>query len=113
MNFSYSKNIFNSFYRNMANNKNSMKFLNSNTNSKRSLIFFYNKFHFSNIILLTNILSGKGLSTMMLNKNQCLPAEMKNGENEFLDTLSLEPFNQTKLNILIGLLQFNKCKNNF
>ncbi len=108
MNFSYSRNLFNSFYKNIANNKNSMKYFNSKINSMKSLNFFSNKMHFSNMIILSNILlSGKIAS---IANGKCLSNEIISNETTLAINPIKEKLNDLNTNILNEFIQINDCK---
>jgi len=108
MNFSYSRNIFNSFYRNIANNKNSMKFFNSRINSLKSLNFFSNKIHFSNMIILSNILLSRKI-TSAINSNS-LSNEITTSESTLANKSLEEILNELNSKIQIEFVKINNCK---
>jgi hypothetical protein len=108
MNFSNSRNVFNSFYRNIAKNKQSMKFFNTNLNSKKSLIYFSNRFHFSTLLTLSTIISGKSFGAIFSSKyvlgelkdKECMETKDSNSSSEF------EFSNRS----LIDIAVLNNCK---
>lgn len=100
MNFSNSRTFFNSFYKNIANNKNSMKYFNSKLNSMKSLNFFSNKLNFSRMIILSNVLLGTRL-TSILNANSLAtetnttePNSAKKTMNDLINELNSKFLNE-------------------
>ena len=108
MNFSYSKNFFNSFYKNIANNKNSMKYFNTKINSMKSLNFFSNKMHFSSMIILANIILGKRLASIV-NANS-LSTEIKSSDSTLANNPSSEMLSELNSKILNDIFQVNNSK---
>ncbi len=108
MNFSYSRNFFNSFHKNIANNKNSMKYFNTKINSLKSLNFFSNKLHFSSMIILSNILLGKRLASIV-NAN-CLSTDIKTSESALTNNPFTEMLSELNSKILNDLFQVNNSK---
>jgi len=65
MNFSNSRSYFSSFMRNLSKNKYSNMFLNSSTNSKKSLINFSNNLTHSNFLTLSRMISCVKFSSLI------------------------------------------------
>lgn len=105
MNFSYSRNFFYSFHKNIANNKNSMKYFNTKINSMKSLNFFSNKLHFSSMIILSNILLGRRLASIV-NAN-CLPNEIKSDNAELSNNPFSELLSEQNSKILNDMIHVN------
>jgi len=108
MNFSYSKNLFNSFYKNIANNKNSMKYFNTKINSLKSLNFFSNKLHFSSMIILSNILLSRRLASIV-NAN-CLSTEIKSTDTGLANNPFTEMLSELNSRILNNMMHVNNSK---
>lgn len=97
MNFSNSRNYFSSFMRNLSKNKNSLKFFNSGTNSKTSLINFSNNFTNSSFLTLSRMISTiKYTALLRINFTQTdvessstALAEIQNNQCLLLDIKSL------------------------
>jgi len=106
MNFSNSRNFFNSFYKNAANNKNSMKYFNCKINSMKSLNFFSNKLNFSRMIILSNILFGTRL-TSILNAD-CLATETNSTEPNTSKKTMNELINELNSKFLNEIVFINK-----
>lgn len=65
MNFSNSRSYFNTFMKNISKNKYSQNYVNSATNSKKSLINFANNYTYSNLLTLSRMISSIKLSALL------------------------------------------------
>lgn len=108
MNFSYSRNFFYSFSKNIANNKYSMKFFNTKFNSMKSLNFFSNKMHFSSMIILSNILLGKRLASIA-NSNS-LSSDIKTTDSTTSNNPFTDILNELNSKFLNEMIQVNNSK---
>lgn len=108
MNFSYSKNFFKSFSKNIANNKNSMKYFNTKINSVKSLNIFSNKLHYSSMIMLSNLLLSKKLASIV--NSNCLSTDIKSNESAITENPFSELLIELNSKVLNNIIHANNSK---